>query len=233
LLGFASGASANVHQQSVDNLSQYPPQGGRGEYAINPEQHHDAYYNQPYEPHPADATPGYDHGAGGYDYDDQRPMLTHNDSQVGASDPYHDNPQPPTNNAPIKRWKTVKQVLLYRGNLVLDCPIPPNLLNKLPHGERDEFTHMRYTAATCDPADFYDNNFTLRQKLFSKPRHTEFKIWPSCGVRVVICRGSVWRGAGLVPWNGTPYFDSLKEIFQKDTWPLGKRFWKFRRISKG
>lgn len=103
-------------------------------------------------------------------------MLAHNDSQVGASDPYHDNPQPPTNNNPIKRWKTVKQVLLYRGNLVLDCPIPPKLLNQLPHGERDEFTHMRYTAATCDPADFYVENFTLRQKLFSKPRHTELFI---------------------------------------------------------
>jgi len=159
----------------MDNLSQYPQQG-HGEYAVNPEQHHDAYYSQPYEPQPIEGTPGYDHGATGYDYDDQRPMLTHNDSQVGASDPYHDNPQPPTNNAPIKRWKTVKQVLLYRGNLVLDCPIPPNLLNKLPHGERDEFTHMRYTAATCDPGDFYENNFTLRQKLFSKPRHTELFI---------------------------------------------------------
>jgi chitin synthase len=103
-------------------------------------------------------------------------MLTHTDSQVGQSDPYHDNPQPKTNNQPIKRWKTVKQVLLYRGNLVLDCPIPPKLLNQLPHGERDEFTHMRYSAATCDPSEFYENNFTLRQKLFSKPRHTELFI---------------------------------------------------------
>ncbi|KAK4219580.1 chitin synthase 3 [Rhypophila decipiens] len=161
--------------QSVDNLGGYQDAGrGRGEYAINPEQHHDAYYNQPYEPHPAE-TP-YEHDQPGYYDDANRPMLTHNDSQVGASDPFHDNPQPPTNNAPIKRWKTVKQVLLYQGNLVLDCPIPPKLLNQLPHGERDEFTHMRYTAATCDPADFYVERFTLRQKLFSKPRHTELFI---------------------------------------------------------
>ncbi|KAK0754650.1 glycosyltransferase family 2 protein [Schizothecium vesticola] len=162
--------------QSADNLSQYPtPTPGR-EYGVNPEQHHDAYYNQPYEPTPMEGQ-GYDANHGqGYDFDDSRPMLTHTDSQVGASDPYHDNPQPPTNNAPIKRWKTVKKLLLYRGNLVLDCPIPPTLLNKLPHLERDEFTHMRYTAATCDPSDFYDENFTLRQKLFSKPRHTELFI---------------------------------------------------------
>ncbi|KAK3365791.1 glycosyltransferase family 2 protein [Lasiosphaeria ovina] len=157
--------------QSVDNLAGYQhedPSAHPGGYAVHPEQHHDAYYNTPYEPHPVEGQ--------GYDYDDSRPMLTHNDSQVAATDPYHDNPQPPTNNAPIKRWKTVKQVLLYRGNLVLDCPIPPRLLNQLPHGERDEFTHMRYTAATCDPAHFYEEGFTLRQKLFSKPRHTELFI---------------------------------------------------------
>ncbi|KAK3377868.1 glycosyltransferase family 2 protein [Podospora didyma] len=157
--------------QSVDNLNAgYQVPGHPGGYAVNPEQHHDAYYNQPYDPTPLEGQQQ------GYDYDDRRPMLTHTDSQVGASDPYHDNAPPPANNAPIKRWKTVKQVLLYRGNLVLDCPIPPKLLNQLPHGERDEFTHMRYTAATCDPSTFYDEGFTLRQRLFSKPRNTELFI---------------------------------------------------------
>ncbi|KAK3944068.1 chitin synthase 3 [Diplogelasinospora grovesii] len=165
--------------QSVTDLGGYPDQGHgagyHGDYAVNPEQHHDAYYNQPYEPHPAEGA-AYD-PAQGYDYEDQRPMLAHNDSQVGATDPFHDNTQQPAQPAGgIKRWKTVKQVLLYRGNLVLDCPIPPKLLNQLPHGERDEFTHMRYTAATCDPSEFYEQNFTLRQKLFSKPRHTELFI---------------------------------------------------------
>ncbi|KAH7358183.1 chitin synthase [Plectosphaerella cucumerina] len=167
---------------SVDNLSTNspfadPPRGpyqAGGDYAINPEAHHDGYYNQPYEggPSPMDGpATGYDPNAN-YDYgEDRRPMLGHQDSQ----DPYQDQP-PAQPAAPIKRWKTVKQVLLYRGNLVLDCPVPPRLLNQLPHGERDEFTHMRYTAATCDPNDFYAENFTLRQKLFSKPRHTELFI---------------------------------------------------------
>lgn len=161
--------------QSMDNLGHYDQtQTGYHDYAVNPEAHHDAYYNQPYEPHPQDPHTGYDH-PGGYDYDDSRPMLQHQDSQ--ASDPYKDNPQQQQPApAPIKRWKTVKQVLLYRGNLVLDCPVPPRLLNQLPHGERDEFTHMRYSAATCDPSEFYEQNFTLRQKLFSKPRHTELFI---------------------------------------------------------
>lgn len=150
-----------------------------GSYSVNPEAHHDAYYNQPYEP---------THGGHGYDQstpfhdDDMHPMLGHNDPNGGQHDQYQDAPQqqqqqqPAAGGGGIKRWKTVKQVLLYRGNLVLDCPIPPKLLNQLPHGERDEFTHMRYTAATCDPGEFYEENFTLRQKLFSKPRHTELFI---------------------------------------------------------
>ncbi|KAK4175545.1 chitin synthase-domain-containing protein [Triangularia setosa] len=165
---FSPGDSLQMQTaQSVDNL---------GGYGVNPEAHHDAYYNQPYEPTPMQGQ-GYDGGQGGYfPEDDRRPMLTHNDSQVGQNDAYHDKQQAPKTQSAIKRWKTVKQVLLYRGNLVLDCPIPPKLLNQLPHGERDEFTHMRYTAATCDPSDFYNENFTLRQKLFSKPRHTELFI---------------------------------------------------------
>ncbi|KAI1419693.1 glycosyltransferase family 2 protein [Xylaria sp. FL1777] len=165
---------------SASDLSHSPyghgHQGYSSEYAVNPEQHHDAYYNQPYEPHTT-TTPLNDHQ--GYDYDDHdgRPMLGQNESysQAQAQEPYRDEPQRQPS-APLKRWKTVKQVLLYRGNLVLDCPVPPRLLNQLPHGERDEFTHMRYTAATCDPNDFYSENFTLRQKLFSKPRHTELFI---------------------------------------------------------
>lgn len=172
---------------SVDNLSQsQSPYGAQGqyqgsEYGVDPEQHHDAYFTQPYEPNPSGMTPGmtpYEEHQG-YQLDDSRPMLQQNDSHshTQAQDPYRDNINAQQQNAaPIKRWKTVKQVLLYRGNLVLDCPIPPRLLSQLPHGERDEFTHMRYTAATCDPKDFFDENFTLRQKLFSKPRHTELFI---------------------------------------------------------
>ncbi|KAH7025783.1 chitin synthase 3 [Microdochium trichocladiopsis] len=160
--------------QSVTDVSHSPYGHGQGhpsEYSVNPEQHHDAYYNQPYTPNPE--TPFGDQHA--YDYDDQsRPMLETNDSHVQGQEPYRDEPRPAGQG--LKRWKTVKQVLLYRGNLVLDCPVPPRLLNQLPHGERDEFTHMRYTAATCDPNDFYTENFTLRQKLFSKPRHTELFI---------------------------------------------------------
>lgn len=145
------------------------------DYSVNPEAHHDNYYNQPYEPAYNEA--GFEAPHQNYDHaDDVRPMLQHADS--GMSSSYQDGPPPPQQGGAggLKRWKTVKEVLLYKGNLVLDCPVPQRLLNQIPHGERDEFTHMRYTAATCDPNDFYEENFTLRQRLFSKPRHTELFI---------------------------------------------------------
>ena len=39
-----------------------------------------------------------------------------------------------------------------------------------------EFTHMRYTAATCDPNDFKNERFNLRQVLCDPPRRTELFI---------------------------------------------------------
>ena len=35
---------------------------------------------------------------------------------------------------------------------------------------------MRYTAATCDPVDFKEEGYTLRQTLYNPPRRTELCI---------------------------------------------------------
>lgn len=105
-------------------------------------------------------------------------MIEDNPYGPDPTEGYDDGEGPPSP-APIRRWKTVKEVQLFNGNLVLDCPIPPKLLSQIPHAappERDEFTHMRYSAATCDPSDFFEERFTLRQRLFAKPRHTELFI---------------------------------------------------------
>ncbi|BDD60081.1 hypothetical protein MAP00_005244 [Monascus purpureus] len=183
--------NSHGHNDSYDqhNPHQEPPYDDY-DYTINPEEHHDAYYTQPYQP--AIPAHGYDEEHEAYDlsqypdtqqpsYDDQVPIL-------GAVDPYpYDNQQyndgetvvPTPSPAPIRRWKTVKEVQLFNGNLVLDCPIAPRLLDRVPHAEppnRDEFTHMRYSAATCDPSTFFEDRFTLRQRLFAKPRHTELFI---------------------------------------------------------
>lgn len=75
-----------------------------------------------------------------------------------------------------RRMHTVRRVRLQEGHLVLECPIAPKLLERLPIQEGREFTHMRYTAVTCDADDFIREGFTLRPALYDPPRHTELCI---------------------------------------------------------
>ncbi|KAF9158081.1 Chitin synthase, class 1, partial [Actinomortierella ambigua] len=73
-----------------------------------------------------------------------------------------------------RRYKTKKTVRLTDGNLVLDCPVPDHYLRRQKIQDGVEFTHMRYTAVTCDPNDFQDENYTLRPAMWS--RETELFI---------------------------------------------------------
>lgn len=75
-----------------------------------------------------------------------------------------------------RRYNTIKRVPLDHGHLVLDCPIPPKLHSMLPIREGREFSHMRYTALTCDPDRFVSENYSLRQILYDPPRPTEICI---------------------------------------------------------
>lgn len=50
----------------------------------------------------------------------------------------------------LMKRRSVRQVELYQGNLVLDVPVPSHLVPKAAGGS-EEMTKMRYTAATCDP----------------------------------------------------------------------------------
>ena len=75
-----------------------------------------------------------------------------------------------------RRYKTIKKVELFHGNFVLDSAVPTKLLNMCPLRNEREFTHMRYSAATCDPNDFKEAGFTLRQVHYDPPRKTELFI---------------------------------------------------------
>ena len=59
---------------------------------------------------------------------------------------------------------------------MLDTPVPSKLLDMCALKNEREFTHMRYSAATCDPNDFKDSDFTLRQVHYDPPRRTELFI---------------------------------------------------------
>lgn len=69
-----------------------------------------------------------------------------------------------------------KEVQLINGELVLECKIPTILYSFLPRRDEVEFTHMRYTAVTCDPDDFAEKGYKLRQSIGRTARETELFI---------------------------------------------------------
>ncbi|KDQ17353.1 glycosyltransferase family 2 protein [Botryobasidium botryosum FD-172 SS1] len=73
----------------------------------------------------------------------------------------------------IKRGVT-KKVKLTRGNWIVEIPAPTPVVNAVEptylNTTTNEFTHMRYTAATCDPDDFSrENGWSLRTNNFNRP----------------------------------------------------------------
>jgi chitin synthase len=69
-----------------------------------------------------------------------------------------------------------KEVRLINGELILECKIPTILYSFLPRRDEIEFTHMRYTAVTCDPDDFVEKGYKLRQNIGTTARETELFI---------------------------------------------------------
>lgn len=61
----------------------------------------------------------------------------------------------------VRRRLKKKRVQLTNGNLVVDLNVPPKLV--LPYRGEPEMTKTRYTAVTCDPDDFEQEKFFLRQ----------------------------------------------------------------------
>ncbi|KAH9965904.1 chitin synthase [Russula dissimulans] len=84
-----------------------------------------------------------------------------------------------------RRRQTIKRgvqrtVRLTNGNFITEYPVPTPVCNaveaKWKSGVRTtEFTHMRYSAATCDPDEFTEQNgWSLRTKMYN--RETELLI---------------------------------------------------------
>lgn len=59
---------------------------------------------------------------------------------------------------------------LFHGNFILDNPVPKRFLNLCPN------TNSHYSAATCDPNDLKDDDFTLHQVHYDPSRHTKLFI---------------------------------------------------------
>lgn len=127
----------------------------------------------------------------GSDLSDSRPLPMDRDSFMSASqetlseepDAYekfeHYGPAP--DGAQERRGvrapqMSKKEVQLINGELVLECKIPTILYSFLPRRSEIEFTHMRYTAVTCDPDDFVERGYKLRQSIGRTTRETELFI---------------------------------------------------------
>ncbi|ORX91530.1 glycosyltransferase family 2 protein [Basidiobolus meristosporus CBS 931.73] len=67
-----------------------------------------------------------------------------------------------------ERKRNMKYVELTSGNLVIDCPVPDKVVSNVLYADSEEFTQMRYTAATCDPNDFLKERYTLRPALYGR-----------------------------------------------------------------
>ncbi|KAF2458513.1 class III chitin synthase [Lineolata rhizophorae] len=82
----------------------------------------------------------------------------------------------------LKRNATRKVKLVHGAVLSADYPAPSAIQNAIQAKYRndsetgsEEFTHMRYTAATCDPNEFtLKNGYNLRPAMYN--RHTELLI---------------------------------------------------------
>lgn len=124
------------------------------------------------------------------DRDDRQPLksrasyssedtFTEIQSGHGEKDPFSDLYGPAPEGRQERRGartaqKTKKEVRLINGELILECKIPTILYSFLPRRDDVEFTHMRYTAVTCDPDDFVNKGYKLRQNIAD--RETELFI---------------------------------------------------------
>jgi chitin synthase len=64
----------------------------------------------------------------------------------------------------VIRKKTRRIPLTPQGNLVIDVPVAQRVADMGKYSNGDEFTHMRYTAVTCDPDEFPSRGYNLRQQ---------------------------------------------------------------------
>ena len=60
----------------------------------------------------------------------------------------------------------VRQVELKEGNLILDVPVPAQIIP--PGNKSEEMNKMRYTACTVDPDLFAQSKYTLRPFLYGR-----------------------------------------------------------------
>lgn len=112
----------------------------------------------------------------------QRAPSPYERSETSSTEAWRQRQQPGGQAGGLKRGMTRKVKLVQGSVLSADYPVPSAIQNAIQAKYRndlesgsEEFTHMRYTAATCDPNDFtLKNGYNLRPAMYN--RHTELLI---------------------------------------------------------
>lgn len=122
--------------------------------------------------------PQYNDGQQPYDPNNRAPSP-YNRNETSSVEAWRQRQAP----AGLRRYATRKIKLVQGQALSIDHPVPSAIQNAIQakyrqpdvEGGSEEFTHMRYTAATCDPDDFtLKNGYNLRPSMYN--RHTELLI---------------------------------------------------------
>ena len=83
---------------------------------------------------------------------------------------------------PKREATEVRKFKLWKGNFIFDSPVSKNLIDQYsravdnPSLLSNEFKFMRYQAVTCEPNQLAQQNFTVRQLKYMRPRETEMMI---------------------------------------------------------
>ena len=124
---------------------------------------------------------------------------------------------PTEEHSPSRRpFQSITHQIFIHGPFVLDIPLQPAVLNKVSHGERDEFTHARYTAVACRPRLFCAEGYSLRASLFSKPRRTDILLTITLDTgectELLSVLSRAWEAIDFLyqkPLGGPPLFDEF------------------------
>jgi chitin synthase len=170
--GVYGQGGADVRPQSTYSLSEtYATDAPTTQYRSQSHSSSDVY----------SATGGYD-AAADYGQSPNRAASPYNRSETSSTADWRQRQQP-GGGVGLKRGLTRKVKLVQGSVLSADYPVPSAIQNAiqakyrndLESGGSEEFTHMRYTAATCDPNDFtLKNGYNLRPAMYN--RHTELLI---------------------------------------------------------
>jgi len=179
-----NAAGAHPHQDPFYNQQDNRP---HSTYSLS-----ETYASERPTQYPGQAHDGSDvySATGGYDPAaefgaPQRAASPYSRSETSSTEAWRQRQQPGGAVAAaggLKRGMTRKVKLVQGSVLSADYPVPSAIQNAIQAKYRndlesgsEEFTHMRYTAATCDPNDFtLKNGYNLRPAMYN--RHTELLI---------------------------------------------------------